>query len=83
LRGRNCVSNNVTYCVNVSYECLDLRWVFGITTPNPQPGGQLRVGCPRLLIQYIGIYPPNRRPFLHPQPEDVPCRGDSDPLMTA
>ena len=25
LRGRNCVSNNVTYCVNVSYEGLVLR----------------------------------------------------------
>jgi hypothetical protein len=22
-----------------------------------------------------------RRPFLHPQPEDAPCRGDRDPLM--
>jgi hypothetical protein len=21
-----------------------------------------------------------RRPFLHPQPEDAPCRGDRDPL---
>ena len=24
-------------------------------------------------------YPPCRRPFLHPQPEDAPCRGDRDP----
>jgi hypothetical protein len=23
-----------------------------------------------------------RRPFLHPQPEDAPCRGDRDPLIT-
>jgi hypothetical protein len=22
------------------------------------------------------------RPFLHPQPEDAPCRGDRDPLNT-
>jgi hypothetical protein len=22
-----------------------------------------------------------RRPFLHPQPEDAPCRGDRDPLI--
>ena len=22
------------------------------------------------------------RPFLHPQPEDTPCRGDRDPLTT-
>jgi hypothetical protein len=21
-------------------------------------------------------------PFLHPQPEDAPCRGDRDPLIT-
>ena len=26
--------------------------------------------------------PPYRRPFLHPQPEDAPCRGDRDPLIT-
>src|SRR5215470_11032516 len=25
----------------------------------------------------------NWRPFLHPQPEDAPCRGDKDPLNTA
>ena len=55
LRGRNCVSNNVTYCVNVSYEGVFLRRVFGITTPNPQPGGQRHVDDPQLLIQYIGI----------------------------
>jgi hypothetical protein len=24
----------------------------------------------------------NRRPFLHPQPEDAPCRGDRDPHNT-
>jgi hypothetical protein len=23
----------------------------------------------------------NWRPFLHPQPEDAPCRGDRDPLI--
>jgi hypothetical protein len=25
----------------------------------------------------------NWRPFLHPQPEDAPCRGDRDPLNMA
>jgi hypothetical protein len=25
----------------------------------------------------------NWRPFLHPQPEDAPCRGDRDPLIMA
>ena len=49
------------------------------TSPNPQAGGPPLVGCPRLLIQFIHTYPPYRRPFLHPQPEDAPCRGDRDP----
>jgi hypothetical protein len=49
------------------------------TSPNPQVGGPPLVGCPRLLIQYIHSYPPYRRPFLHPQPEDAPCRGGRDP----
>jgi hypothetical protein len=45
---------------------------------NPQAGGPPLVDCPRLLIQFIHNYPPYRRPFLHPQPEDAPCRGDRD-----
>jgi len=43
------------------------------TSPNPQAGGPPCVGCPQLLIQYICSYPPNWRPFLHPQSEDAPC----------
>ena len=50
------------------------------TSPNPQGGGPRLVGCPRLLIQFIRCYPPYWRPFLYPQPEDAPCRGDRDPL---
>ena len=50
------------------------------TSPNPQAGKPPLVGCPRLLIQFIRSYPPYRRPFLYPQPEDAPCRGDRDPL---
>jgi len=38
--------------------------------------------CPRLLIQYIRSYPPYCRPFLHPQSEDAPRRGDRDALIT-
>ena len=49
------------------------------TSPNPQAGGPPLVGCPRLLILFIHSYPPYRRPFLHPQPEDAPCLGDRDP----
>ena len=48
-------------------------------SPNPQAGGPPLVGCQRLLIQFIRSYPQYRRPFLHPQPEDAPCRRDSDP----
>jgi len=46
------------------------------TLPNPQDGGPLLVGCPRLLIQFIRSYSPYQRPFHYPQPEDTPCRGD-------
>ena len=52
------------------------------TSPNPQAGGPPIVGCPWLLIQYICSYPPYRRPSLYLQPEDVPCRGDRNPLHT-
>jgi hypothetical protein len=31
------------------------------------------------LFNLFRSCPPYRRPFLHPQPEDAPCRGDSDP----
>ena len=48
-----------------------------------QTGGPPLFGCPRLPIQYILRYPSYWRPFLHPQPEDAPCRGDRDPLVTA
>jgi hypothetical protein len=61
-----------------------LTWVFTgrvvSTSPNPQVGGPPFVGCPRLLIQFIHSYPPYRRSFPHPQPEDAPCRGDRDPF---
>jgi hypothetical protein len=55
------------------------RWGFVSPSPNPQAGRPPLV-CPRLLIQYIRSYPPYWRPFLHPQPEDAPCRGDRYPL---
>jgi hypothetical protein len=47
--------------------------------PTPKPLATPLVGCPRLLIQFIHSYPPYLRPFLHPQPEDAPCRFDRDP----
>jgi len=69
------------------YECsvtrYFLRWGVVSTSPNSQAGGPPFVGCPRLLIQYIRSYPPYWRPFLHPQPEDAPCCGDRDALITS
>jgi len=53
------------------------------TSPNAQAEGPPPVGCPRLLVLYIGSYPPYWRPFLHPQPKEAPCCGDRDPLITA
>jgi len=47
-----------------------------------EAGGPPLVGCARLLIQYIGSYPPFWRLFLHPQPEDAACHSDRDPLIT-
>jgi hypothetical protein len=59
-----------------------VRWGVVSTSPNPQAGGPPLVGCPRLLIKSIRSYPPYLEAFLHPQPEDAPCRGDRDPLIT-
>ena len=60
---------------------LFLWWGIVSTSPNPQAGGRPLVSCPQLLIQYIRSCSPYGRPFLDPQPEDVPCRGDRDQLM--
>ena len=48
---------------------------------NPKAGGPPLVGCPRLLIQYIRVYPTYWKPFLHLNAEDSPCQGDRDPLI--
>jgi hypothetical protein len=48
----------------------------------PQAGGPPLVGSPQLLSQYIRSCPPHWRPFIHPQPDDAPCHGDRDPLIT-
>jgi hypothetical protein len=57
-----------------------LRWGVVSTLPIHQAGGPPRVGCPRLLVQYIRSYAPYWRLSLHPQPEDTLCLGDRDPL---
>jgi len=49
------------------------RYVVNIGRWSPYEGGQLdRFHC-------ICKYPAYWRPFLHLQPEDVPCHGDRDP----
>ena len=68
--------------VNNSWQDTFLLWGLVSTSPIPQAGGPPLVGCPQLLIQYIRSYPPYWRPFLHPQPEDAPCCGDRDWLIT-
>ena len=71
------------FLVSILYLHIFLRWGVVSTLPNPQAGRPPLVGCLRLLIQYICSYPPYWRLFLHQQPEDVPCRGDRDPLIMA
>ena len=59
------------YCEELLAPCL-----------KPQAGGPPFVRRPRMLIQYIHSYLAYWRSFLHPQPEDAPCHGDRDPLIT-
>ena len=47
--------------------------------PTARAGGPPLVGFPRRLIQHIRSYPQYWRHFLHPQPENPPCRGDRYP----
>ena len=61
------------YSWTVSQHDTFLRWGVFSTSPKPQAGGPPLVGCPLRLIQYIRSYPPYWRPFLHLQPEDMPC----------
>ena len=82
------------HCVGRTKESVQFRglgkysviWYFfrgGVVTisPNPQAGGLILVGCPRLHIQYIRSHHPYWRPFLHSQPEDAPCHGDRDSVI--
>ena len=74
--------SNLEALVILSLEDTFLRWGVVRPSPNPQAGGPPFASCPRLLIQYIRSYLPYWRPFLHPQPDDAPWRGDRDPLIT-
>ena len=66
--------------IQAAVKCFVTLWsVYGevLSAPcsNPQAGGPSLVDGPRLFIQYIRSYAPYWRPFLHPQPEEAPCRG--------
>ena len=45
----------------------------------PPAGGPPLSPVRACLFNFFPATPPYRRPFLHPQPEDAPCRGDRDP----
>ena len=62
--------------ISVSLEGQFLHWGIVSTSPNPQAGGPHLVSHLRLLIKYIWSYLMYWMPFIHPQPEDVPCCGD-------
>jgi len=57
------------------------RWPSCARDGHPLAGIPPLIGCPLVLIEYIRIYPPYWRMFLHPQPEDLPCHVDRDPLI--
>jgi hypothetical protein len=76
-----CFQGNYLACEYYITFCFSRGGVVS-TSPNSQAGGPPLAGCPRLLIQCIRSCPPSRRPFLHPRPEDAPCRGDRDPQNT-
>jgi hypothetical protein len=51
----------------------------------PSPTPSRRTTPCRLSVPAYSIYSqlsPYWRQFLHPQPEDAPCRGDRDPIIT-
>ena len=51
VKGRNCVNNNVTYCMNASSGGTFLRPGIFVTSLCTQPGGLPHIGCPRQIFQ--------------------------------
>jgi hypothetical protein len=51
--------------------------------PTPKPEDHPLPAVPDCLFNVFAATLHNWRKFLHPQPEDAPCRGDRDPLNTA
>jgi hypothetical protein len=50
--------------------------------PTPKLGDHPLSAVRDCLLNIFAATLHNWRPFLHPQPEDAPCRGDRDPLNT-
>jgi hypothetical protein len=50
--------------------------------PAPKLEGHPLSGVRDCLFTVFAATLHNWRPFLHPQPEDAPCRDDRDPLNT-
>jgi hypothetical protein len=50
--------------------------------PTPKLGDHPLSAVRDCLFNVLAATPHNWRPFLHPQPEDAPCRGDRDPFNT-
>ena len=50
--------------------------------PNPKQDEHPLSAVRDCLFNIFESYPPSWRPFLHPKPQDAPCRGDRDPLIT-
>jgi len=70
------------YSLSVSQNDTFSRRGAASTSLNLQAGEPPFFGFPRQPIKYIRNYPPYLRPSLRPQPQDAPCRGDRDPLIT-
>ena len=58
------------------------RWGVVSTSPNPQLEDHPLLAVSDCLFNMFAATLHNWRPLLHPQPEDAPCRGDRDPLVT-
>jgi len=52
------------------------------TSPTSQAGGPHIGSCSRLLIRYIPILLPYRRPIHLPYPEDAPCFCKGETIIT-
>jgi hypothetical protein len=50
--------------------------------PNPKLEDHPLLAVHDCLFNVLAATLHNWRPFLHPQPEDAPCRGERDPLKT-